>query len=421
VRLRKSLSGGMPQILHRRRPALMVPAAVIAATALVASAYGSSNRNSGTISTSKAPIAIGNIGEYSGSQGAQNTSAQLTLRAWVKWTNRHGGLNGHPVKLYFVDPQFSSTNALAGIKDLVENKHIVALVGDQDFSLGAYQAYIDAAGVPVIGPANTVPAIVNGDPNFFPINIDAAGNVYSLLRTVQKAGYRKLGIMYCVEAPICKESMPIFKTYAEKVGVDFKLDLPVSSSAPNYAAVCLQMKQADVTALYFHLNATASARVATDCVAQGYKPQFFLSDGLDETFAGFPALEGAFGTWHAFLPFAHTRATATFDAAIKSFTGKYPYGPGRVKLRYSGPLAWEAAALLKAAVAHVKGVPTARKIKEGLYSLKNETLGGLVGPLNYKRGRPHASLTCYWIVRLRNGQLRAPYGTKHTCPKLPAT
>jgi hypothetical protein len=48
MRLPKPLSGGMPQILHGRRHALIVPAAVIAATALVASAYGSSSRNSRT-------------------------------------------------------------------------------------------------------------------------------------------------------------------------------------------------------------------------------------------------------------------------------------------------------------------------------------------------------------------------------------
>jgi branched-chain amino acid transport system substrate-binding protein len=57
-------------------------------------------------------------------------------------------------------------------------------------------------------------------------------------------------------------------------------------------------------------------------------------------------------------------------------------------LTYIAPEIWTGAALFQAAVEAVGSGPvTPASIKQGIYSLKNATLGGLTAPLNFTPGK----------------------------------
>ncbi len=49
----------------------------------------------------------------------------------MKWTNSHGGINGHPVDVVaeYADDKADPAVGLAAVKDLVENQHVIAIVG----------------------------------------------------------------------------------------------------------------------------------------------------------------------------------------------------------------------------------------------------------------------------------------------------
>jgi hypothetical protein len=82
--------------------------------------------------------------------------------------------------------------------------------------------------------------------------------------------------------------------------------------------------------------------------------------------------------------------------------------------------AWASGQLLAAAVnamssaAH-DGPITSTMIAEGLWKLKNETLGGFAPRLNFVRGKPAPPANCTFFAQLSKGGWAAPYGEKQFC------
>ncbi len=50
-------------------------------------------------------------------------------QAWASWTNAHGGINGHPVKMIVKDDAPEPVGGAAVAKELVEQDHVMA-IGD---------------------------------------------------------------------------------------------------------------------------------------------------------------------------------------------------------------------------------------------------------------------------------------------------
>ena len=73
------------------------------------------------------------------------------LEAWADWTNANGGINGHQVKLIAMDTGFNPSTALAEVKQLVEQDHIIALVGEQTSFDATFATYLQQKGIPAVG------------------------------------------------------------------------------------------------------------------------------------------------------------------------------------------------------------------------------------------------------------------------------
>jgi len=69
---------------------------------------------------------------------------------------------------------------------------------------------------------------------------------------------------------------------------------------------------------------------------------------------------------------------------------------------------WAGAKLFQAAAEAVKLSPTSTSadVLKGLYSLKDETLGGISAPLNFAKGKP-AFPSCYFTSTIEGGALVA--------------
>ena len=46
--------------------------------------------------------------------------------------------------------------------------------------------------------------------------------------------------------------------------------------------------------------------------------------------------------------------------------------------------------------------------------LKNDTLGGMAPPLNFKKGQPNP-INCWYWMKVSHGAFTTPYGLKATC------
>ena len=117
----------------------------------------------------------------------------------------------------------------------------------------------------------------------------------------------------------------------------------------------------------------------------------------------------------AMFPFfdSSTQATQQFQSVMKKYapslgTAALPMNPA-VTQAYASGLMFEAA--IKASGA---STVTPESIKDGLYSFKGETLGGLTVPLSFTKGKPSPH-NCYFTYAIKNGKYVEPNGLKYTC------
>src|SRR6185437_4197763 len=114
-------------------------AAVAAVTLLALAACGSSSK-SATGATSSATAAatqqsnsaipVGFISSASGSQSATLGETPKAFAAWIKSVNDAGGINGHMLIGYAKDDGGAPGPSLSAVKELVQQDHVVAIVGD---------------------------------------------------------------------------------------------------------------------------------------------------------------------------------------------------------------------------------------------------------------------------------------------------
>jgi branched-chain amino acid transport system substrate-binding protein len=102
--------------------------------------------------------------------------------------------------------------------------------------------------------------------------------------------------------------------------------------------------------------------------------------------------------------------TAAMDEYVPGLTTDPQFGPNLLS-------PWIGGKLFEAAVKAGKLTPssTPAQLKDAMYELKDETLGGLTGPLNYTPGKP-AIPACYWTVNVKDGEFANPQGASPTCP-----
>ena len=98
-----------------------------------------------------APFVIGSVTDVTEPRPPRSGSANRALEAWADWTNANGGINGHPVKLIAMDTGFNPSTALSEVKEMVEQDHIIALVGEQTSFDATFAGYLQQKGIPAVG------------------------------------------------------------------------------------------------------------------------------------------------------------------------------------------------------------------------------------------------------------------------------
>jgi len=132
------------------------------------SSRSQSGTSGGAAQPTGAPLVIASVGDYSGIAGASEKDGPKALQVWAAWVNDHGGVNGHPVKVYVVDDGMDPQRYQAAVKDLVENKHVIAFVDNfAPFTIQAGVKYLEDKRVPVIG-GDCAEYVWNQSPMLFP-------------------------------------------------------------------------------------------------------------------------------------------------------------------------------------------------------------------------------------------------------------
>lgn len=362
------------------------------------------------------PVAIGQVGTFSGVAGSITASARRMLAVWATDLNARGGLACHRVVLYSEDDGGDSSRAAAEVAELVSTHKVAALVASfVPLSMGGFRPAVEAARVPAIGGDLGTDAWFSS-PWFFPQGASGEDRIIGLIRNGVETGHRRLGALYCVEATACADGIKTIRDHAAKAaGAELVYDAAVSFVQPDFTAQCLNARDAHVDQLLLDVDGASITRVARSCAAIGYRPLFSTIAGVlspaqaqDETLRSFGV-----ATASSEAPFSESD-----EPGLRSYREALRRYAPNMEPDGASVIAWTSAKLLEAAVARVAGTGpiTSTSVVEGLGAIHDETLDGLTAPLSFSPGQHHATSSgCVFYELLGVAGWTAPRGSRPIC------
>lgn len=359
-----------------------------------------------------APIVIGTVGSYSGIGGASIGHVPLALRAWAASVNAKGGINGRKVRVIVYDDGNDGAKALSQVRDLVERQKAVAVLANMTPTLYSYRSYIEKRKVPLIGGACNLDVWYES-PMLFSQCSSYDSLIYGTAATGAKLGKsKKWGAFVCQEADLCHEAEEKWfsKGYAKKAGLDPVYSARVSVAQPDFTSECLQARNADVGLLTVVADPNTVSRVAASCRRQGYSPQFLQVGSTVQ--ASFVQEEGFSDL--LLQPFSMPFAGVSTPAAEEFRSAWAAYGGSGVA-GSAASIAWAAAKVFEKAARAAGDDRTSAGILKGLYTIKNDRIGGFTVPLTFRPGKPGVDAGCWFVMRAVNGKWTAPQGDRVDC------
>jgi branched-chain amino acid transport system substrate-binding protein len=278
------------------------------------------------------------------------------MNAWVQWTNAHGGVNGHPVKLISEDDAANPATGISVAKSLL-SQHPIALVGLDSTTEQGWQADVVSAGIPVIGD-NLNPTALATEPLWFLTGSTTAGGSLALL-----------------------------------------LHSAVDLGKPKFAA-------------------GTGYRIMNDCASQGLTAvPAATGAAVDSTWLKASWAQGAQLPEPDFAWFADsTPAEKDYQDALQQYAPTLLSGPsGNQNLSNT----WAALEVFKAALERVqdKANPTASDVVTALRSLPSKfDTSGLTPPLSYSKKGPNPGVSCWFNVSIKSQKFVVPDNGTYKCP-----
>jgi branched-chain amino acid transport system substrate-binding protein len=395
----------------RRGAAVIAAGAVMAA--MVSGCGSAGSATSSGVGTSASAIPVGVIGSYSGTEAAYLQGADKVAQAWADSVNAAGGIHGHQIRLYVEDDKTQEATAIQEVTALVEQDHVVAIVGQVSTSDTSWASYVQRMGVPVVGGDSIHTAYLT-NPDFYAAGTDLIAGFYGVASLAAGNGPR-FGVAYCAELDTCAAVVPLFDALGKPQGVAATYQTKVAATTPDFTALCQGLKDARVNSYDLALDQSTIKRAVAQCDSEGIAAPLVTFGDVDSSFLenslynGMQIVDTDYPFFDQSLP-----AARQFHAAL----AKYAPSVGTTSASSLTPVqmqVWASGKLFEAAVNASGDAPvTSAAVKRGLYALKNETLGGLSGPLNFIPGKPSPE-NCYFTYKISSGRFATISGEKPVC------
>ena len=368
----------------------------------------------GAVATERSVVRIGNVGTYSGPAGGTFLPYLHGVQLWVKWVNARGGINGHPVELSVADDSADPARHRAAVQDLVENRRVLAFVGNAaPFSGESTVQYLEAKRIPLVG-MSTGESWAYTTPMYFPQATSGPALTTSLYGSFAQQmvpqGRQKLGVMACTEAQLCRDFYDQAEKESSPRGVQVVYKARVSLAQPDFTAECLSAQRAGVEVLFLAADGNSQRRVAASCARQGFRPVFATgAQGVFEDFKDDANLSDSFISNSVTFPVFQSDSPATreFQATLKR------YGAGSKEGGVA--IGWVAGKLFETAALNIGEPPTTAAILDGLWAMKNDDLGGLTQPLTFNENQNPVPRSCWWNVTIVKNKWVSPDDYRRTC------
>jgi branched-chain amino acid transport system substrate-binding protein len=414
----------------KRRSRHVVVAGLVSVFALVAVACGSSGGGSGAPPESTAPppkgtpIKVGWVGTLTSATVSGPSGGKDAMDAWVRWTNTHGGVSGHPVEAVYKDDKADPAVGLAAVKELVEQEHVIAIVGSNAGSTQqTWAPYVLEKRIPVVN-GSLIDATWFTNPMFYPAGGSVIADTWGMMKSAAVAGVKKVAIVLCTEVAACASAQALFKSSAEQVGLTQVYGALASQTQASYTAECLAAKNAGAEAVAAFVNAVVFAR---DCGRQNFNPIYINADlgptlSIIKQTPQYSNIIGSSEEWPCLDP--DVPATKDLYAALDATHPEWLEGGKNHDLfavdicqSWAGGL--EFAKAVENAAVTPEATVTSEDLIRGLAMFKDEDLGGVAAGVTYSDGtKPNPEQKCTFLYTWKDGVFKStpgPDGKLYTC------
>lgn len=357
----------------------------------------------GSIGTNTGPIGQAIIGNF---QGA---------KAWVADVNSRGGLNGHPVQVIFGDDGGDPARSLSLVKKMVEQDRVVGFFPIYAPVTGqAISPYLEEKKIPALESCSCSET-TDTSPMMFPVGHGSTvGNVWAhVMPLLTASDKRNVGLFYCREVKVCTDISNGITEKAGVMGIKLVYKAQMSLAQPDFTAEVLAARNAGADAIVIIMENASAIRIVRSARRQGYNPLFSSQyNPHDETF-----LKNGGSDVEGFLLEARTApwSTSPLMADLRAALPKYV--PGALFSDHTAT-SWVAGKLLEKIATRFPATVTSNDVLEGLYSLRGETLGGLLPPITYKRDQGHVDTNqCGIPMTVKNGKFVTLNGEVFSCAR----
>ncbi len=371
----------------------------------------------GALSPGAAPagdVVIGSVGNYSGVPGSVFGEAPRVLQAWGKAVGDRGGIRGHRIRVIAVDDANDSARHRAIVQDLVERHGVQAFVGVFAPLTGrASIDYLNSKRVPVIGGLVSDAWFATSPMHFAQAGAYENyhfGSIAAVAQVAVAEGKNKVGLLGCAEAATCQEAPTFWERFAPEVGLEVTYKARASISQPDFTAECLAARNSGAEILMIGLDGNSVRRLAASCSRQGYHPILSTPSGaFDTAMLQDPNLDGfvvGLDVYPFFLD--GIAAAADFrDTVLKPLH----INNGSVAMDV-----WVSAELLKRALLIGPAEASSAGLLEGLWSIQDDTVGGLAQPLSFpRRDAGNIQRRCWFVAQIQKGRFSSPDGGRLSC------
>ncbi len=365
------------------------------------------------------PVALGQVGTFSGLAGAVSASARTTAAIWAQDVNARGGLACHPVTVFARDDGGDPAKAAALVRELHAQSKVVALINSVVvFSVAGFRTAVEDLQLPAVGGELLAPDW-NESAYMFPQGAGFFDQIVGFLKQGVEMGKKKIATLYCVEVTACSEGIAYGRSEGvKKAGGELVYDSAISLTQTDFTAQCQNAKNAGADQLVLGMDGSAMTRVARSCAAIGYKPLF---SGIGGTISSAQAADPTLRSFGLAVASGVAPWTETDTPGLKAYRDALRrYAPS---LPPDGPSiqAWTSGKLLEKAVAGLgakarSGPLTTALILDALGTVKNEDLEGLTAGVTFTPNQKHAvSSGCIYYELLTPDGWTAPKGSRKVC------
>ena len=392
-------------------------ACTLAVVATVGLAACGSSGSSGTSTTSGGsgggaqsapqgtPITVGSLAPVNTSSGQSYPGIFATLHAWAATVNKSGGLNGHPVRVWTCNTNYTPTQELACGRQAV-SAGVDVIVGDNnEFENQAYASLLSDARIPDV--ENTGPQ-ANGFSGSltFPLTWQQGTFVPCVSQAMATAaGGKKVVAVENLPSALWSSAGPLFQYASKALGTQWLTPIKAAVSTTDWSSAVAQAQQSGAnTVVMLLLGAAPQAFVRASSAAGAH---FKICTALGLSGAGGFFNVGSEGS-NVFLG-ADAVPTSSKTPGMKAFVAamnaEHARGDAAASLspktlQDESLETWVGLAAVKQAVDSIKGPITKQAIATALKTTKFD-FGGMIPNFSFGQkpksgaGAPDPSARAY--------------------------